>query len=189
MTPSRLTAGPADEAVVRWLRRAVILLLLAGFVAFVVEGANRPANPYLKPSAAAGGRVPVPGFGQIAFRIDRLGGGSRCALLADTAEQQERGLMERHDLSGYDAMLFRFAADSTVGFYMRNTPLPLSIAWFASDGRFVSSADMEPCEDRADCPTFYANGPYRFALEVPRGGLGGLGIGPGAHLSVGGACS
>ena len=189
MSPSRLTARPPDEAIVRWLRRSIAVLLLAGLVAFVIQGANRPPNPYLKPSAAPSARVPVPGFGQIAFRVDRLRGRSRCALLADTTEQQERGLMGRHDLSGYDGMLFRFSTESTVGFYMRNTPLPLSIAWFASDGRFVSSANMDPCADRADCPTFFATAPYRFALEVPRGGLGGLGIGPGAHLTVGGACS
>ena len=49
--------------------------------------------------------------------------------------------------------------------------------------------DMEPCLDQVDCPNHYAARPYRYALEVPKGGLGDLGIGAGAHLSVGGSCS
>ncbi len=126
-------------------------------------------------------------FGEIAYRISGVDE-DRCALLADTPEQHARGLMERTDLGGYDGMLFRLSADSTGGFYMKNTPLPLSIAWFDAAGRFVSSADMEPCLDRIECPTHYATAPYRFALEVEQGGLAGQGIGPGAQLQLGGAC-
>ena len=111
-----------------------------------------------------------------------------CALLAETAQQRARGLMGRRDLAGYDAMLFRFEADTTGQFYMRNVPVPLSIAWFAADGRFVSSADMAPCPDMDGCPTYGASGPYRFAVEVLQGGLGSLGIGNGSVLTVNGAC-
>ena len=96
--------------------------------------------------------------------------------------------MGRRDLAGYDAMVFRFAADTTSEFYMRNVPVSLSIAWFAADGRYVSSTDMAPCPDMPGCPTYGASGPYRYALEVLQGGLGALGIGDGSVLSVAGAC-
>jgi uncharacterized membrane protein (UPF0127 family) len=96
--------------------------------------------------------------------------------------------MGRKDLGGYDGMIFVFQEDTTGSFYMLNTPLPLSIAWFDSSGQFVSATDMEPCLTGPDCPLYSAVRPYRFALEVPKGGLAGLGIGPGSTIEIGGQC-
>ena len=126
------------------------------------------------------------------FRIDGtdviFGQGSvqaaRCALLAETAQQQAKGLMGRTDMGGYDAMIFKFAEDTSGTFYMKDTPMPLSIAWFDAEGRFVSSTDMEPCLNQRTCPTYAAEGPYRFAVEVPKGQLGSVGIGPGTRLVI-----
>jgi uncharacterized membrane protein (UPF0127 family) len=165
------------------------VLAVAAFVGFLLVGANRPRDPLLVPAA----RTPISGFGEIAYRIDPgpAGGGvaaQRCALLADTAEQQELGLMHRTDLAGHDGMLFRFPSDTTIEFYMKDTLLPLSIAWFDSHGSFVSATDMDPCPSQLHCPTFASVAPYRYALEVLRGQLAGQGIGPGSHLVVGGAC-
>src|SRR5581483_9466003 len=90
-----------------------------------------------------------------------------CVLLAASEAQRERGLMEVADasLGGYDGMLVRFDADTNLRFYMRNTPMPLSIAFIAADGHGVSAADMAPCEDRDGCPLYAAAGPYRIAIE------------------------
>lgn len=134
------------------------------------------------------------GYGEIAFTIGPAGGpaagaAQRCALLAETDQQQAKGLMGRRDLAGYDAMVFRFAFDGIGAFYMRNVPVGLSIAWFASNGRFVSSTAMSPCPDQEGCPTYAPTGPYRFAVEVLEGGLGRLGIGEGSVLSLGGPCA
>jgi uncharacterized membrane protein (UPF0127 family) len=130
----------------------------------------------------------VAGFGEIAYTVRGISA-VRCALLADTEPQRQQGLMNRTDLAGHDGMLFRFPADTTVSFYMKDTLLPLSIAWFGADGRFVSATDMDPCLGRGDnCPLYPAARPYRYALEVPRGGLAGLGIGPGSTLTLKGAC-
>lgn len=186
--------GRFDQALaVSVLRKAVWLLLLAGVLSFVVLGADNPPDPLLRQT-----RTPVAEFGEISFRVKPSSargrskrGPQRCALLAETPAQQQQGLMGRTDLAGYDAMLFRFQGEMSLPFYMFNTQLPLSIAWFDSAGRFVSSADMEPCLDRpaTECPKYYAARPYRYALEVPQGGLPGLGIGPGAQLTLGGGCS
>ena len=81
-----------------------------------------------------------------------------------------------------------FTTDTNETFYMRNTPMPLSIAWFDASGRFISATDMAPCADRPDCPTYAAARAYRYALEVQRGGLSSLGIGPGSTITVGAAC-
>lgn len=97
--------------------------------------------------------------------------------------------MGQHDLGGYDAMLFTFAGDVTASFYMWNVPIPVSLAWFAADGTFLSASDMEPCTvAQADCPLSSAPDPYRFAMEVPKGQLSALGVGAGSVLHVGGSC-
>ena len=140
------------------------------------------------PPTTARRRVPVAGFGEIAFRVQGTPA-QRCALLAETENQRQKGLMQRTDLSGYDGMLFLFPSNETGGFWMFNTPLPLSIAWFDGNGRLVSTADMTPCVNSPTCPSYFPTGAYRSALEVPQGGLGALGIGPGAVISFGGACA
>jgi uncharacterized membrane protein (UPF0127 family) len=112
-----------------------------------------------------------------------------CVLLAALAAQRARGLMEVTDLGGYAGMLFVWDADSSSSFYMRNTPTPLSIAWFDADGELVSTADMEPCDDVEGCPTYPPAGSYRFALEVPMGELADMGVADGSRLAVGGSCA
>ena len=153
---------------------------------FLLQGANRPADPYF--------RGPVGGFGRQGFSIESLQrepatGNERCALLAVTEKQLSRGLMGRRDLAGYDGMIFRFAVEANRPFTMRGTLIPLSIAWFDSDGNFVDEADMTPCRTRVSCPTYSSDRPFRYALEVASGGLRALGVGPGAHLTLGSTCS
>jgi hypothetical protein len=185
----------------RMLAWAIAVVFFLGILAFITKGADQPADPYLKPAV---GPVPavvvttlppvtvpvrrtaVPGFGEVAFRVAT--GPEQCALLARTQQQQAQGLMKRTDLAGHVGMLFVFTTDTNETFYMRNTPMPLSIAWFDSQGRFVSSTDMAPCADKPDCPTYAAARAYRYALEVPRGGLPSLGIGPASTITVAAAC-
>src|SRR5206468_2617836 len=135
--------GPRRGATIaRWVAGAVVAV---GAAAFVTIGANRPADPHLLPHP---GRAQVAGFGEIAYRVDGSVDDERCALLADTDAQHQQGLMNRTDLAGHDGMLFRFRTDTREGFWMKDTPMPLSIAWFDSHGNFVSSTDMEPCLSR-----------------------------------------
>lgn len=173
---------------IRWTVTAVVLIV--GLVV-LVQGANRPADPILQDQA----RVPVAEFGQVSYQVS---GGSepepgsagwRCALLAETPEQQQRGLMGRTDLAGHDGMLFRFPTDTSTSFFMKDTLIPLSIAFFDATGRFVSSADMPPCGDQPECPTYSARGRFRYALEVPEGDLPRLGIGSGARIDLRDGCT
>jgi len=185
-SPRRRRPRPVLVALLGWL---IALLILAGVSALLAVGANGPPNPRLAPAGAAG----AGGFGEVAFRVTPAGDAlpastERCALLAETPAQQQKGLMGRRDLGGYDGMIFRFAVDTSGTFYMRNVPIPLSIAWFDANGRFVSTADMEPCPDREGCPQYPAAGPYRFAVETGKGGMSELGVSPGSVLVVGGAC-
>ena len=179
---------------VKLLRWAIVALIGIGALAFIAVGANGPDDPELKPAEGqvSLNRTPFGGFGEIGFRIE---GGSanatatRCALLAETAAQQTQGLMNRTDMGGYDGMIFHFSTDSTGAFWMKDTPQPLSIAFFDSAGRFVSTTDMTPCIHQPSCPTYPAAGPYRYALEVPQGALPRLGVGPGTRLVTTGPCA
>ena len=134
-------------------------------------------------------RTVLPGFEQVTIRVTAPDGTVRtwCLLLARTEAQRERGLMEVDDpgLGGHAGMLFTFDDDVLVGFWMRDTVLPLSIAYLDAAGATVSTADMAPCPSgSATCPTYAPAGRYRSAIEVPQGRLGDLGIGPGSRVEV-----
>ena len=136
-------------------------------------------------------REPFGGFAEAAMSVTDSDGETvgLCVLLALVEEQRQRGLMEVTDMAGYDGMLFAFPEDTETGFWMSNTPMPLSIAWFDADGGLVSTADMEPCPEGDDCPTYPPEGPYRFALEVPQGDLEAVGVTTDSRMAVGGACA
>src|ERR671912_158098 len=78
-------------------------------------------------------------------------------------------------------MVFLYPADVAEAFWMKNTLVPLSIAFVADDGRVVSVAEMTPC--KADpCPSYAPAGPYRYAVELAAGSFGAAGVGPGARV-------
>jgi uncharacterized membrane protein (UPF0127 family) len=173
-----------------WLRRIVGVVLIAGLAAFVLRGADEPADP----SIVSEPRRPLAGFTEEPIRVTQPSGSflEWCALLAATEAARAQGLMDQTDLRGYDAMAFRHDAPTEGAFYMFKTRIPLSIAWFDEAGAYVSAADMEPCAsaDPGTCPLYRASRKYTVALEVPKGGLARLGIQPGSTLSFpGGACA
>jgi uncharacterized membrane protein (UPF0127 family) len=181
------------EAGVRHLGWIIAAVGVLAVTVFIGRGGSQPADPALggptTTTAVAAGARGIPGFDSVAFTVTgNSGTRTFCGALASTPSQRAQGLMARRDLGGYDAMVFRFDADTDTTFYMRNTPLPLSIAWFDAGGRFVSGTDMTPCPDRPGCPDYAAVRPYRVAVEVPKGGLGALGIGPGSSISLAGGC-
>lgn len=137
-----------------------------------------------------GGRTRLDGFGEITVTVTDEQGQTHtfCLLLAESPQQQERGLMFVTDpgLGGYDGMVFRYEHDDDGPFWMRSTRLPLSIAWIRADGTTVSTAEMTPCPDSSStCPTYPPGGPYRFAIEVPQGRLDDLGISAGSRVELG----
>jgi len=93
--------------------------------------------------------------------------------VAADAEARAQGLAGVAELPEGTGMLFLFEADTTTGFWMRDTLVPLDLAFLDAQGRVVGVATMTPCP--ADpCPITAPPGPYRAALEAAAGVLSGL---------------
>ena len=92
-------------------------------------------------------------------------------LIADTLERRNYGLMYRLKLREDKGMVFTWDEDVHFGFYMKNTLLPLSIAFFDANGVVQEILDMEPCS-QDPCPIYAPAEPYRGALEVNQGMFG-----------------
>ena len=180
-----------------WVRRVALALLVVDVVAFLVQGANKPARPTLSPPPTATSATttnPSPAGRAVTVTITPAPGhgspSSHCFLLADTPQQRAKGLMGRRILGGYEGMAFVYDADSSDSYFMRNTLLPLGIAFFSQTGMFLSSAQMPPCPDTTiTCPQYSAAAPFRLALEAPVGELASQGVGAGTVAHVGGPCS
>src|SRR6185312_3234258 len=87
--------------------------------------------------------------------------------VADTESERARGLMGRTELADDSGMVFVFPQDTTSSFWMKDTLIPLSIAFYDDGGRIVRILDMEPC--RGDpCPVYDPRAVYRGALEVDK---------------------
>jgi uncharacterized protein len=95
--------------------------------------------------------------------------------VANEPDARRRGLMFREELPAGTGMVFLFPGDSTSGFWMANTRIPLSIAYFAADGSIQTILDMEPCREDP-CPSYPPEGPYRGALEVEQGFFDEVGV-------------
>jgi len=100
------------------------------------------------------------------------------AEVAATPEAQERGLMYRKSMPANAGMLFVFDEKAGHCFWMRNTDLPLSIAFIADDGTIVNIADMAPHTDDNHCP----KAAIRYALEMNKGWFAQKGLTAGAKI-------
>ena len=100
------------------------------------------------------------------------------AELAATPTQQATGMMFRRTMGANDGMLFVDDNASVRCFWMRNTLLPLSIAFVADDGTIVNTDEMAPNTDDSHCSTK----PVRYVLEMNQGWFAKRGIKPGHKL-------
>jgi len=100
------------------------------------------------------------------------------AEVAATPQQQMIGLMHRRDMGANEGMLFVYEASGQQCFWMRNTLLPLTIAFIDDDGRIVNLADMQPMTEASHCSAK----PVRFTLEMHQGWFAKRGLKAGSRL-------
>jgi uncharacterized membrane protein (UPF0127 family) len=105
----------------------------------------------------------------------RLGSTVFTVEVARTAAQRQKGLMGRSRMGEQQGMLFVFDADETLNFWMKDTQIPLSIAFISSSGTITEIRDMRPLSE----DIVHARLKCRYALEVNQGAFARAGVGEG----------
>jgi hypothetical protein len=100
------------------------------------------------------------------------------AEIAVTNAERARGLMYRESVPDGEGMLFVFEVDQKPAFWMKNTEVPLSIAFIRADGRIAEIRDLSPYS----LDPVQSERSVRYALEVPRGWFARAGIAVGDRL-------
>lgn len=173
------------------------MIVLAVLALLAACGSGTPssgAGPTLAPLSGVATTAPTvsttatvrpTGFAATTARLTEPDGSvcERCLLLASTIAEHQRGLMGVTSLGGYDGMAFEYAAPSRAAYWMKDTVLPLSIAFYAPTGDRVGAFAMDPCA--ADpCPSTGPADPFTVAVEVAQGRLDELGFTASARLEL-----
>ncbi|AMO38931.1 hypothetical protein AC731_001045 [Thauera humireducens] len=120
--------------------------------------------------AAAQQAMPRAELGAGMFRIE--------AEVAHTFQNRQIGLMNRRTMPQHQGMVFVFPEDARHCMWMKNTYLPLSVAFLDAHGKVINIEDMQPQTEDNHC----AAAPARFALEMNLGWFRERGIKPGDAL-------
>ncbi|NMF90540.1 DUF192 domain-containing protein [Aromatoleum petrolei] len=120
--------------------------------------------------SAARAELPMVELGAGMHRIE--------AELAHTDQARQIGLMNRRAMPQQRGMVFVFTQEARHCMWMKNTLIPLSVAFMDRDGRILNIADMQPQSEVSHC----AAAPARFALEMNAGWFAARGIGAGAVI-------
>ncbi|MFM6930036.1 MAG: DUF192 domain-containing protein [Bdellovibrio sp.] len=101
----------------------------------------------------------------------KVGNKTLVVEVASTGEQQERGLMFRSSLGESEGMLFIFSNEETRFFWMKNTLIDLSIAYFNKNGILIDIQEMKSGKGMADTdlPSYASAQPAKYALEMNKG--------------------
>jgi uncharacterized protein len=95
--------------------------------------------------------------------------------VAETAQEQQEGLMGVEMLPADNGMAFVFDEPANPTFWMKDTLIPLSIAFIDENDRVIGVRDMQPC-DADPCPTYGIEEPYVLAIEANLGWFEEAGI-------------
>ena len=105
----------------------------------------------------------------------KIGKHAISAEVADTPAAREHGLMQRTRLCANCGMLFVFPRAARYGFWMKNTPLPIALAFIGGDGRVINIVEMRPYS----VDVHYAQADALYALEMNSGWFAAHGVNPG----------
>jgi hypothetical protein len=183
-TPTRARAGLLAGGVALLVAGVALLAWVLASAAGLVGGSDEPT---MTDAPVEGGTTPTTAAGAgrptVVYRLEPVEGRAvtvRLEVAADPAARA-RGLMGRREVPAGSGMVFLYPDDVAEAYWMKNTLVPLSIAFVAADGRVVSVAEMTPC--RADpCPSYAPAGPYRYAVELAAGAFPAAGVGEGARV-------
>lgn len=105
--------------------------------------------------------------------------------MAVSEQQRAQGLMYRKSLGKDEGMLFVFPQEKVLSFWMKNTFIPLTIAYFNKDGILIDLKDMEAFgKKQGDPPTYPSSRPAKYALEMNQGWFSKNQVGLGSKLRL-----
>ena len=165
----RLTFSRWQAVDMQWGKVVVVVAVVVA-----VAACNEDSNT----ASAPGETSPSPSvtFAQSTVLLDTDEGSVLIDVeVAETERQRRLGLMNRESLDDDSGMVFVFFEPSSGGFWMKNTTIPLSIAFFDVEGRILEILDMDPCTEDP-CPTYDPGVTYRGALEVNQGSFDEWGV-------------
>ena len=125
---------------------------------------------------------PPPGLSTVVIDAS---GGKKVEVLVEIADgpfEQARGLMHRTALGEDRGMLFVYPEERPLSFWMKNTLIPLSIAYIDSEGRITDILNMKPLDDRP--PHYVSSESVQYALEVNQGFFEERGVKVGDHADL-----
>lgn len=136
--------------------------------ALVIAGAltlGQLTAAYAEPTPAT--LISQPPLPTVALQVETWDGKSPVirAEAAISNAQKQMGLMGRAALADHAGMVFHFGAPQRQCMWMRNTPVPLTVAFISNEGRILNLADLYPFDETIKC----SNGPAAYALEMAQG--------------------
>lgn len=151
--------------------RTAAVAVAVGALALIGCGVDKPSAPAtVGPTRGAMDYFPI----KIGDKPVRL-------QLAVRQHEMQRGLMDRRDLGPDDGMIFVYEKPQQMHFWMRNTPTPLDIGFFARDGTLEEIHPLHPFDERS---VSSRTEQLCFAVEVNQGWFRANGIKPGARLDL-----
>jgi uncharacterized protein len=163
----------------RRLTLILLVLVLAG-----CGGATAGSDHHSQDGTAAGKKTGSGTTDLPTVAIDASGGKQIEVRveIADNPFERARGLMYRKALGENRGMLFVFSKEQPLSFWMKNTYIPLSVAYIDSKGRITDILDMKPLDDKP--PHYVSSEPVQYALEVNKGFFDKRGVRVGDHVEL-----
>lgn len=152
---------------IKRLLMAAAGLLLAGCCALVYAGCEKERGASNSRGPAAGDSYPVR-VGGVALRVE----------VAATPEERQVGLSGRSEVPAGTGMLFVSPEPAKLSFWMKDTQVPLTVAFLDGEGRITQMEEMTPGSEQLHTSLT----PVRCALEVPRGWFRQVGVEVGAQV-------
>ena len=164
------------------MRTFLVAGAVIGAIAAVIFGFMVVERPF----AASSRALTLPVDPERLIAETRSGEKSFSIEIADDPEERGAGLMFREDMDDDHGMLFIFERQQEVGFWMKNTPMPLDLLFVGQDGRVKAIKRGEPFSEAPISPAE----PVRFVLELKAGTSAREGIANGdklVHPAINGA--
>jgi uncharacterized protein len=154
-----------------WKIVLVLVLLLAGCNGPQADpDTQSQSTPQSSATTVAGNEETTSGPSGLRTLVIHASGGKKVEVrveVADDLAEQAKGLMDRTTLGENRGMIFVYPEERELSFWMKNTLIPLSIAFIDSERRIIDIQDMKPLDDEP--PHYVSAEPAQYALEVNQG--------------------